>query len=204
MQFVKKEDDEEIISEKIKNFGQIFFNDYKFMFKKCPNEINIRRRFSISGDNDNIMTKKEPEFFWTGTTCLYEFKKSVEYKWKIKILESKSKQIMLGVVPNDFNIKNIDPSDFTINMNGWFFYCYDLRLYSGPPHNYKNKSTSIKELTDEIIIVMNMDRRTLQFMTNDKDKEIQYTDIPIDKPLLPAVCLFNCDKVEILEIENNI
>ena len=29
MQFVKKEDDEEIISEKIKNFGQIFFNDYK-------------------------------------------------------------------------------------------------------------------------------------------------------------------------------
>ena len=204
MQFVKKDDDEEIISEKIKNFGQIFFNDYKFMFKKCPNEINIRRRFSISGDNDNIMTKKEPDFFWTGTTCLYEFKKSVEYKWKIKILESKSKQIMLGVVPNDFNIKNIDPSDFTINMNGWFFYCYDLRLYSGPPHNYKNKSTSIKELTDEIIIVMNMDRRTLQFMTNDKDKEIQYTDIPIDKPLLPAVCLFNCDKVEILEIENNI
>ena len=202
MQFIKNEDEEEIISEKIKNFGEIFFNNYKFMFKECPNEINVKRRFSISGINDNIITKKEPYFYWTGTTCLYEFKKSVEYKWKIKILESISKQIMVGVAPSDFNIKNIDPSDFTVNMCGWFFYCHDSRLYSGPPHNYNNKSTSIKELADEIILIMNMDKRTLQFLVNEKDQdqEIQYTDIPIDKPLFPAVCLFNCDKVEILEI----
>ena len=49
---------------------------------------------------------------------------------------------------------------------------------------------------------MNMDKRTLRFMTSEKDKEIHYSDIPVDKPLFPAVCLFNCDKVEILEIEN--
>ena len=203
IQFVIKDNDGEVISEKIKNFGEIFFNDYKFIFKKCPNEINIQRKFIISGDKDNILTKKEPDFCWTGTTCLTEFKKSVEYKWKIRILKSITKQIMIGVVPSDFNINNIDSSDFTINLSGWFFYCNDLRLYSGPPHNYINKSTEIKELGNEIICVMNMDKRTLRFMTSEKDKEIQYSDIPVDKPLFPAVCLFNCDKVEILEIENN-
>ena len=55
---------------------------------------------------------------------------------------------------------------------------------------------------DEVIVIMNMNNRTLKFIINDKykDKEIHYSDIPIDKPLFPAVCLFNPDKVEILEI----
>ena len=72
-------------------------------------------------------------------------------------------------------------------------------MYSGPPHNYRNKASSITNLIDEITVVMNMNSMTLKFMINNKDKEIQYCDIPVDKPLFPAVCLFNCDQVEILE-----
>ena len=76
---------------------------------------------------------------------------------------------MVGVVPSDFNIENIDFSDFTQNIKGWFFYCYDNRLYSGPPHNYRNKATSITNLIDEIIVVMNMNNMTLKFMINNKE-----------------------------------
>jgi len=200
IQFNERNNDIELISEKIKNFGEISCYDYKYIFKQCPSDINIKRRFIISGQKKNIIEKKDPYFTWTGTTCLYELKKPFEYKWKIRIKRTETKQIMVGVVPSDFNIENIDFSDFTLNIKGWFFYCYDNRLYSGPPHNYNNKATSITNLIDEIIVVMNMNNMTLKFMINNKYKEIQYYDIPDDKPLFPAVCLFNCDEAEILEI----
>ena len=160
----------------------------------------MQKRFIISGENENILPKKEPNFVWTGTTCLYEFKNLIEYKWKIRILKSKTNQIMVGVAPIDFNAEKIDPTDFTLNLSGWFFYCYDLRLYSGPPHNYRNKSSEIKDYSNEITLVMNMNKRSLKFIINNIDKGEQYNDIPIDKPLCPAVFLFNPDKVEIIEI----
>ena len=51
---------------------------------------------------------------------------------------------------------------------------------------------------------MNMKKRTLKFIINNEDKGDSYTDIPIDKPIFPAVLLFNTnDSVEILEIESN-
>ena len=200
LQFIIEENDLKIISEKIKKLGCIIYNDYKYIFKQCPSNINSQKRFIISGENDNILSKKGPNFVWTGTTCLYEFKNLIEYKWKIRILSSKTNQIMVGVAPSDFNAEKIDSNDFTLNLSGWFFYCYDLRLYSGPPHNYKNKSSEINDYSNEIILVMNMNRRSLKFIINNIDKGEQYNDIPINKPLCPAVCLFNADKVEIIEI----
>ena len=45
-----------------------------------------------------------------------------------------------------------------------------------------------------------MNKRTLKFIINNEDKGESYTDIPIDKPLFPAVILDNVnDSVEILE-----
>ena len=47
---------------------------------------------------------------------------------------------------------------------------------------------------------MNMEKRTLKFIINNEDKGDSYTNIPIDKPLFPAVCLFHVnDSVEIIE-----
>ena len=47
---------------------------------------------------------------------------------------------------------------------------------------------------------MNMKKRTLKFIINNEDKGDQYCDIPIDKPLSPAVCLYHKnDSVEIIE-----
>ena len=48
---------------------------------------------------------------------------------------------------------------------------------------------------------MNMKKRTLKFIINDEDKGDSYKNIPIDKPLFPAVFLYEKnDSVEISEI----
>ena len=198
MQFCTQDNDIEIISKKIKNLGKVVCYNYKYILKECPEDIDNKRKFKISGEKSNIITKIGPNFIWTGTTCISELKEYCEYKWKIKILKSESKQIMIGVAPIDFNVNQLDESDFAINICGWYFYCYDLKLYSGPPHNYINKNSGINELLDEIVVIMNMNKRSLKFIVNNVDKGEQYQNIPIDKPLFPVVCLFKPDTVEII------
>jgi len=47
---------------------------------------------------------------------------------------------------------------------------------------------------------MNMKKRTLKFIINNEDKGDSYINIPIDKPLFPAVLLLNQnDSIEISE-----
>ena len=133
-----------------------------------------------------------------GTICEKELDKSIEeHKWKIKILKTKNKNIFVGVAPIDFDIHS---SSF--DTCGWYFYCAKQTLCSGPPFNYSKKGTNLSKVNDEIVLVMNMKKRTLKFIINNEDKGDSYTDIPIDKPIYPAVILLNTnDSVEILEIE---
>ena len=60
----------------------------------------------ITGENDNIITKTGTDCNWAGTICEYKLENSKEYKWKIKILKSKYKDIMVGVAPIDFDINS--------------------------------------------------------------------------------------------------
>ena len=47
-----------------------------------------------------------------------------------------------------------------------------------------------------------MKKRTLKFIINNEDKGDSYTNIPIDKPLFPAIWLYSKDdSVEIKELE---
>ena len=47
---------------------------------------------------------------------------------------------------------------------------------------------------------MNMKKRTLKYIINNEDKGDSYNNIPIDKPLYPAVFLYNKnDSVQITE-----
>ena len=102
---------------------------------------------------------------------------------------------MVGVAPIDFDINSSDYSSC-----GWYYYCYNSTLYSGPPHNYSNKASNLSKVKDEIIVVMNMSKRTLKFIINNEEKGESYTDIPLDKPLTPAICLaYKDDSVEIIE-----
>ena len=103
---------------------------------------------------------------------------------------------MVGVAPIDFDINSSDYSTC-----GWYFYCYNSTLYSGPPFNYSHVNSNLSQVKDEVIIVMNVKRRTLKFIINNEDKGDSYTNIPIDKPIYPAVCLSTTnDSVEISEV----
>ena len=74
-----------------------------------------------------------------------------------------------------------------------------MPLFS-PPFNYKDFKTNLSKVSDEIVIVMNMKKRTLKFLINNEDKGDSYKNIPLDKPIYPAVLLvYQNDSVEILE-----
>ena len=92
------------------------------------------------------------------------------------------------------------------NLRYKFYYLYfgsdysNPVLVSAPPHNYIEKKTNLKKVKDEIIIIMNMNKKALRFIIDNEDKGDLYTDIPIDKPLFPVVLLYNKnDSVEIFE-----
>ena len=220
------EKDEEIspFLEKIIKFGKIFYNNFKF--KKCPEVINEDRKYFVSGENDNILTKTGTDCKWMGTICENQLEKSEEYKRKIKILKSENNNIMVGIAPNDFNINSS-----LFNNCGWYFRCSNSRLYSGPPHCFPNKEKIEKDkdkkkedkknddkkkekkkedkkeekkeiIHEEIILILNINKRVLNFIINNTNKG-QYSNIPIDKPLCPAVFLYNInDSVEIHNLQN--
>jgi hypothetical protein len=106
------------ILEIIKKFGKIYYN--KFTFKNCPLNINENRKYKISGEKMNIFTKTGTNGYWMGTICENELEKSKEHKWKIKILKTQNKYIMVGVAPIDFDINSSNHSNC-----GWYFFCYN-------------------------------------------------------------------------------
>ena len=194
IKFEPKEESLNNFLETIKSFGKIYFN--KYSFRECPNNIKENRKYEISGEYNNIFTKTGPDTY-AGTICINELDKSIEeHKWKIKILKvTKDKHILVGVAPNDFDINSS-----SYNTCGWYYYFYNSTLYSGPPYNYSCKSSGLSKVNDEIIVVMNMKKRTLKFIINNEDKGDSYTNIPIDKPIFPAILIHNQnDSVEIIE-----
>ena len=103
-----------------------------------------------------------------------------------KILKSELKSINIGFTP----IYSL------INLDGWFLYCKTLTFYSGKPHNFIRKKTNLKNLKDEITVIMNMNDGSLKFIIGEEYDLI--TNIPLDKDLNPVVTLYNTnDSVEI-------
>ena len=190
--FSPDEDGIDNILEIIYKFGEVKKN--KFTFTNCPLNISENRKYEVSGEKMNILTKTGIDDI-TGTICENELANLKEHKWKIKILKSLKNNIMVGVAPIDFDINSS-----IYDKCGWYFYCVNSKLYSGPPHNYSGMVSHLSKVEDEIIIVMDMNKRTIKFIIDNEDKGESYTDIPIDKPLFPAVFLYDLnDSVEILE-----
>lgn len=88
---------------KLKKFGEIYNNQFKF--KQCPNNIADNRKYTVTGEKGNFLTKTGPDI-WMGTICEYKFEELNEYKWRIKILKTSSKYVLVGVAPFDFNISS--------------------------------------------------------------------------------------------------
>jgi len=177
--------------EKINKFGKIIFSS--FSFKTCPNDLDEKRKYVLSGSNNNRLTKIGQDQNM-GTICENVLNDKKEYKWKIKILNTKNRYIMIGVAPIDFDIYK---DDF---HNGWYLSCYNSTLCSGPPYNYSDFQCKLGPVNNEVIVIMNTLEKTLKFLVDDKDVGPQYTDIPTDKLLSPAVILYSQnDSIEIVE-----
>ena len=172
----------------IKKFWLISHNNY--IFRKCP--INLKdNRYELN--DDNVITKIGASYIVA--ICEKELEKDRIHKWKIKIIKSKDKLINVGVAPIDIDISSPSPYNY-----GWFLFCKQSSLYSGKPHNYSNKKMNLKEIKDEIMLVMDMNKQTLKFIIDGEDKGESFTNIPIDKPIAPAVTLFNeNDSIQLIE-----
>ena len=129
-------------------------------FKKCPNNINERRKYIVSGEKENILTKTGTDKNWMGTICENKLDKFKEYKWKIKIIKSNDNNIMVGVAPSDFDINSS-----SYDNCGWYYNLKDSCYYSGPPYNY-NKKVVEK-------IVNNIKRVEEKYEIKDKDIDIK-------------------------------
>ena len=96
------------------------------------------------------------------------------------------KNISVGVAPIDFDIHSSNDTNC-----GWYLYCTNTKLYSGPPFNYSGKNTNLSKVNDEVVVVMNMKKRTLKFIIDNEDKEESYSNLPLNKPIYPSINFVN-------------
>ena len=128
------EKDMKKLENNLKSFGKIYYSNLKF--KKCPSNINVKRKYILKGKKNNILTKNGTDKNWIGTICENQLDKLKEYKWKITILKSKDNKIMVGVATTDFDINSS-----SYDNCGWYYNLKNSCYYSGPPHNYNQKKT---------------------------------------------------------------
>ena len=190
-----KEKYEELI-DYIKNIGEIYNIDFKYTLKRCLN-INESRKYLISGENNNIFTKLGKDGEWTGAICEKELDKNKRHTWIIRILNSKSYNIMIGIAPLDIDVNSSD-----LIKSGWYYNYSDSTIYSGPSFNYNSEYSEFQGQTEEMKIFLDFDEQKFGIISDYYGEYNLYNDIPIDKPLVPIVLLFDeNDSIEILECE---
>ena len=181
--------------ESIKTFGEINYIEFKYTFKKCPDNVNENKKYLITGEKDNIIIKSGKDGEWTGVICDKELQKNKIHSWRINILKSKNHDIMLGIAPIDFDYNSPD-----LTKCGYFFNYNDSCLYSGEPFNYNGKETEFEETDEEITITLDLNERELHLESNSYGSYVLYNNIPLDRPLVPVVLLYNIDdSIEIIE-----
>ena len=191
---LKFKEDEINFLMNIKNLGNICYNDFIYRFENNSIELNNNRKYIILGEKDNIAKKIVEDNKFTLIKTENNIEPGKIYKWRITIFNSKSKIIMVGISQDEINL-NISLN----NINGWYFYCFNSSLYSGKPHNYKDKKTNANKVINYIFIIFDMNKGNLDFIL-DNNRIEGYTDIPIDKPLYPAILLYDKnDRIEINE-----
>ena len=125
--------------------------------------------------------------------------------WDVKILKSGGddrRNIYIGVAPSDINQNDDD----NWNKCGWYFDFYESKLYSGPSHNYSWKEYGPRKKDGEYVrtggivgVVMDTIKGDLSFVLNGVNFGVAYEGIPLDKPLVPCVLLYNKgDSVELV------
>lgn len=176
------------------------------VWKECPEYVNPRRKYSVNGENPRIATKVGHDN-WCSSTIIgcSTIPPNRISSWNIKIRKSMNNNgsgICIGVAPYD-----IDQNTENQKKCGWYYNCWNSTLFSGPPHNYNliGKSYGPKKwfgknigTRDIIGVVMNTVKGTLTYIIDNMNYGVAYEGIPLDRPLVPCVLLYNNgDTIEI-------
>ena len=173
-------------------------------WKECPDKLDGIRSILLNEMNPRIATKINDDDYCTitGNTPLPQNKVT---SWSIKILKSKyndGRGIYIGVAPSDISQNEYDNYD----KCGWYFYCYNSILWSGPPHNYREKEYGPRKCFgkyihtgDSVGVVMDTAKGKLSFVVNGVSLGVAYEGIPLDKHFVPCTILGDRgDSVELI------
>ena len=177
--FISSEKELEKLKIRLKKYVNII---KPLSFKLCPKDLNS---YKVSGKNRNILTKIDNQY--VGAIVDTPLERNSITKWTIKLLNNKVPHICLGVVQNDYDL-NIKYKPYTF---GWTLHINSISerptIYSGPPHNYSGKSTSLSvydyNKCNEIGLIMNTKEGKLSFVLNNEKPVECFSKIPMDKPL---------------------
>lgn len=189
---------------------------------------NDMPEYVLSGEKENIITKFSKQN-WIRILSKNILETQMEYNFKIRIIKSKSKQIMVGIaqinpeiIRNEFlysmkslqNInsfwrkrslmfhlfKKIDKFDLITNY-GWYYCINSSSLFSDSPQNYRGNGINYNNNQDEIKLNINMKNGTFNLVINEENKIQLYDNIPLNKPLSLSVLLYDEeDSIEIIPL----
>ena len=193
-------------SDVVKGRTQKILEFLECVWKECPSYVDERRKYSVDKENPMVVTFNG----WGDCTIIGDTPLPLNKvtSWNIKILKSwnnDGRGIYIGVAPSDIN----QDEDDNYEKCGWYFYCCDSTLRSGPPHNYKawpgkeygprKGKGKYVHTKDNVGVVMDTTKGELSFAVNSVNLGVAYDGIPLDKPLVPCVVL-GCgdDSVELV------
>lgn len=177
------------------------------VWKECPDYVGENINYSVDERNAKVATKINDDYNYCTVIGNVSVPSNKVTSWGVKILNSKKsdgKFIFVGVAPSDIEQNN----GYNFSKHGWYLYCYTLKLFSGPPHNFVGEAyISRKGIDwgkyvhngDSVGVVMDTGKGELSFKLNEEDLGVAYKGIPLDKPLVPCVIL-ECegDSVELV------
>lgn len=180
--------------EEIQSFGNVYVKPpFSLTFVKSVND-----KYSLDGPHGTVVRKVGNDGVWDCTAVgAAEIPLGKVTKWEMKVAQcTRYCDIAIGVAQADIDQRSVN----NVRKCGWYFYCEDSTLHSGPPHKYISvgygKGRRIKQ-GDSVGVAMDTTRGELSFTVNEDSLGVAYEGIPLDKPLVPVLCLYNTnDTVE--------
>ena len=169
-------------------------------WRDCPGRVAAERRYAVSSGGRTATYTPDGNSYCTvlGDAALGA---GGVWTWGVRVLRSKNGNggaIWVGVAPED-----VDQDGGENYEHGWYFWCFDSSLWSGPPHNYSDYTEygGKCSVVEGQVVGVEVDTAagTISFSVDGGDFKLAYDGVPLDKHLVPAVILgFGGDSVELI------